>query len=49
MSTPPRVPAMGDGHDPGDEEKRHPLEVDGLEGAVAETDTDGCASDAHGG
>lgn len=37
-----------DGHDPREDEETDSLPVDGLEGAVAETDTDGRASDAHG-
>ena len=39
----------GDGHDPGDQQEGDSLEVDGLEGAVAETDADGGTGDAHGG
>lgn len=39
----------GDGHDPGEDEETDSLPVDGLDGAVAETDTDGGTSDAHGG
>lgn len=39
----------GDGGDPGDGEEADSLEVDCLQGAVAEADTDGSASDAHGG
>jgi hypothetical protein len=39
----------GDGHDPGEEQQTDTLPVDGLEGAVAETDAHGCAGDAHGG
>ena len=39
----------GDGHDPGDQEEGDTLEVDGLEGAVAEAYADGGAGDAHGG
>ena len=39
----------GDGSDPGEEEEADPLEVDRLEGAVAEPDADGGAGDAHGG
>lgn len=39
----------GDGHDPGEDEETDTLEVDGLEGAVAQADTDGGARDAHGG
>lgn len=38
----------GDGHDPGDDEEADSLPVDGLEGAVAETDADGGTRDAHG-
>jgi hypothetical protein len=38
----------GDGHDPGQGEEADSLEVDGLEGAVAEADADGGARDAHG-
>ena len=37
----------GDCGDPGEEEKANTLEVDGLQGAVAEADTDGSAGDAH--
>ena len=39
----------GDGEDPCEEEEADSLEVDCLVGAVAEADTDGSASDAHGG
>jgi hypothetical protein len=39
----------GDGHDPGEDEETHSLPVDGLDGSVAQTDTDGGAGDAHGG
>jgi hypothetical protein len=39
----------GDGHDPGEDEETDSLPVDGLDGAVAETDPDGGAGDAHGG
>lgn len=39
----------GDGHDPGEEEEANSLPVDGPQGAVAETDTDGGTGDAHGG
>lgn len=39
----------GDGHDPGEDEETDSLPVDGLEGAVAETNTDGGSGDAHGG
>ena len=38
----------GDGHDPGEDEEADSLPVDGAESAVAETDTDGGTSDAHG-
>lgn len=38
----------GDGGNPGDDEQADTLEVDGLERAVAEADTDGGAGDAHG-
>jgi hypothetical protein len=37
----------GDGHDPGEAEKADSLPVDGAEGSVAETDTNGGTSDAH--
>jgi hypothetical protein len=37
----------GDGSDPCEDEKADSLEVDCLQGAVAEADTDGSASDAH--
>jgi hypothetical protein len=36
-----------DGGDPRDHEEADTLEVDGLEGAVAEADADGGARDAH--
>ena len=39
----------GDGHDPGEDEEENSLPVDGLEAAVAETDTDGGTGDTHGG
>jgi hypothetical protein len=38
----------GDGHDPGEDEETDSLPVDGLDSAVAETDTDGGTGDAHG-
>jgi hypothetical protein len=38
----------GDGHDPGEDKESNSLPVDGLDGSVAETDTDGGTSDAHG-
>jgi hypothetical protein len=38
-----------DGHDPGKDEETNSLPVNGLDGTVAETDTDGGTSDAHGG
>lgn len=38
-----------DGSNPGDHEEGDSLEVNSLEGTVAETDTDGGTSDAHGG
>jgi len=38
-----------DGHDPGEHKKGDSLEVDSLEGAVAETDTNSGTSNAHGG
>lgn len=38
----------GDSHDPGEDEKADTLEVDSLEGAVAETDADRGTGDAHG-
>jgi hypothetical protein len=37
----------GDGSDPCEEEEADSLEVDCLQGAVAEADTDGSANDAH--
>lgn len=37
----------GNGHDPGQQQQTHPLEVDGLEGTVAQTDADSGAGDAH--
>ncbi|KAK6833440.1 hypothetical protein PG987_008134 [Apiospora arundinis] len=37
----------GDGHDPRQHEQTDSLPVDGLDGAVAETDTDGGTGDAH--
>jgi hypothetical protein len=37
----------GNGHDPGEDEEENSLPVDGLDAAVAETDTDGGTSDAH--
>lgn len=39
----------GDGDDPRKKQEANSLPVDSLEGAVAETDADGGASDAHGG
>jgi hypothetical protein len=39
----------GDGHDPGEDKETDSLPVDGLDGAVAETDTDGGSGNAHGG
>lgn len=39
----------GDGHDPGEDQEADTLEVYGLEGAVAKTNTDGSSSNAHGG
>jgi hypothetical protein len=39
----------GDGHDPGEDEEEDSLPVDGLEAAVAETDTDSGTGDTHGG
>lgn len=36
-------------HDPSQEQETNTLEVDSLEGTVAETDADGGARDAHGG
>ena len=39
----------GDGEEPSEEEKADSLEVDCLQGAVAEANTNGSASDAHGG
>jgi hypothetical protein len=39
----------GDGHDPREDEETDSLPVDGLDGAIAETDTDGGTGDAHGG
>jgi len=36
-----------DGHDPRKEQEADSLPVDSLEGAVAKTDSDSCASDAH--
>ena len=39
----------GNGHDPGEYEQTHSLPVHRAEATVAETDTDGGASDAHGG
>lgn len=41
-------PSDGNGHDPGEDEETDSLPVNGLESAVAETDTDGGASDTHG-
>lgn len=38
-----------DGHDPGEDEQADTLPVDGLDGAVHETDTDGSTGDTHGG
>ena len=37
-----------DSHDPREEQKSHSLPVDGLEGSIAETDTDSRTSDTHG-
>ena len=37
----------GDGGDPCEEEEADPVEVNCLQGAVVEADTDGSASDAH--
>jgi hypothetical protein len=37
-----------DGHDPGEDEETNSLPVDSLDGSVAETDTNGSTSDAHG-
>lgn len=37
----------GDGGDPGDDEQADTLEIDGLQCAVAEADTDGGAGNAH--
>lgn len=39
----------GDRHDPGEDEKTNSLPVDGLDGSIAETDTDGSTGNAHGG
>lgn len=39
----------GNGHDPREEKKTDSLEVDSLEGAVAETNANSGAGDAHGG
>jgi hypothetical protein len=39
----------GDGHDPREDKEADTLPVDGLDGAVAETDTNGSTSNAHGG
>jgi hypothetical protein len=38
-----------DGDDPCEDKEANSLPVDGLDGTVAETDTDGSTSDAHGG
>ena len=38
----------GNSHDPGEEQEAESLPVDGLEGTVAETNTNSCAGDAHG-
>ena len=38
----------GDGHDPGEEQETHTLPVDGLEGTVAQANTDSGTGDAHG-
>jgi hypothetical protein len=38
----------GDGHDPGGDEQADTLPVDGLVGAVAETNADGGTGNAHG-
>lgn len=37
----------GDGGNPGDNQKPNSLEVDGLDGSVAESDTDSGTSNAH--
>lgn len=39
----------GDGHDPGKQQEADTLEVDSLQGTVAETDADGGTGDTHGG
>lgn len=39
----------GNGHNPREEEEANSLPVDGPEGAIAKTDTNGGTSDAHGG
>lgn len=39
----------GNGHDPSKQQKTDTLEVDGLESSVAKSNSDGSASDAHGG
>lgn len=39
----------GNSHDPRQEQETNTLEVDSLEGTVAEADADGGASDTHGG
>ncbi len=38
----------GNGHDPGEDKETNSLPVDSLDSPVAETDTDGSTSDAHG-
>ena len=38
----------GDGHDPGEDKETNTLPIDSLDGTVAETNTDGSTSDAHG-
>lgn len=38
----------GDRHDPSQSQQSHPLPVDGLEGAIAQTDPDSRACNAHG-
>jgi hypothetical protein len=37
-----------DCHDPGDDQEADSLPVDGIEGSIAKTNTDGGAGDAHG-
>lgn len=39
----------GNGHDPGEQQETDTLEVDSLQGTVAETDADGGTGDTHGG